>query len=77
MAAAEHQPRLADPGADALRRTRTAHQPGTDEYYLLHRKIKGRPTVQGLEGYRGIVERMYRSGATVKSVVVREVCAKD
>jgi len=58
------------------------HQPGTDEFYLLWRNIwdknakTKRPTVQGIEGYRGIVERMYRSGA-VKSVVVREVCAKD
>lgn len=52
------------------------HQPGTDEFYLIPRKIKGKPTVQGIEGYRGIVERMYRSGAVAK-VVVREVCAKD
>lgn len=52
------------------------HQPGTDEFYLIPRKIKGRPTVQGIEGYRGIIERMYRSGAVAK-VVVREVCAND
>jgi recombination protein RecT len=52
------------------------HRPGSDEYYLIPRKRKGRPEVQGIEGYRGIVERMYRSGA-VASVVVREVCAKD
>ena len=48
------------------------HMPGTDEFYLHIRKGK----VTGTEGYRGIVERMYRSGA-VKKVVVREVCAKD
>lgn len=57
------------------------HLPGTDEFYLLWRMIKDadgrkRPTVQGIEGYRGIIERMYRSGA-VKNVVVREVCARD
>jgi recombination protein RecT len=52
------------------------HQPGTDEFYLTPRKKKGVPQVLGIEGYRGIVERMYRSGA-VASVVVREVCAKD
>jgi recombination protein RecT len=52
------------------------HQPGTDEFYLTPRKVKGRPTILGIEGYRGIVERMYRSGA-VQSVIVREVCAKD
>jgi recombination protein RecT len=52
------------------------HQPGTDEFYLTPRKIKGTLQIQGIEGYRGIVERMYRSGA-VASVVVREVCAND
>jgi recombination protein RecT len=52
------------------------HQPGTDEFYLVPRKRKGQPEVKGIEGYRGIVERMYRSGAVAK-VVVREVCAKD
>ena len=48
------------------------HMPGTDEYYLHIRKGK----VTGTEGYRGVVERMYRSGA-VRKVIVREVCAKD
>ena len=48
------------------------HQPGTEEYYLTPRD----GGVLGIEGYRGIIERMYRSGAVAK-VVVREVCAKD
>ena len=48
------------------------HMPGTDEYYLHVRKGK----ITGTEGYRGVVERMYRSGA-VRKVIVREVCAKD
>jgi hypothetical protein len=48
------------------------HQPGTEEYYLTPRD----GGVLGIEGYRGIVERMYRSGAVAK-VVVREVCVKD
>lgn len=52
------------------------HQPGTEEFYLVPRKNKGRPEIQGIEGYRGIIERMYRSGA-VASVIVREVCAGD
>src|SRR5260221_9640397 len=52
------------------------HQPGTDEFYLTPRNVKGRPAVLGIEGYRGIVEGMYRWGA-VKPVIVREVCAKD
>ena len=48
------------------------HQPGTEEYYLTPRD----GGVLGIEGYRGIIERMYRSGA-VSKVVVREVCVKD
>ncbi len=52
------------------------HRPGSEEFYLIPRKVKGRLEVQGIEGYRGIVERMYRSGA-VASVIVREVCEKD
>lgn len=52
------------------------HMPGTDEYYLTPRKDHGRGKVLGIEGYRGVVERMYRSGAVTK-VVVREVCADD
>jgi recombination protein RecT len=67
------------PGAfmNALMRCASlGHQPGTEEFYLIPRKNKGQLEVQGMEGYRGIVERMYRSGA-VASVVVREVCAMD
>jgi recombination protein RecT len=52
------------------------HMPGTDEYYLTPRMDHGRPKVLGIEGYRGVIERMYRSGAVAR-VVVREVCAKD
>lgn len=52
------------------------HRPGTEEYYLTPRKKKGRPVVLGIEGYRGVIERMYRSGA-VATVIVREVCARD
>lgn len=71
-----------NPGAfmNALMRCASlGHQPGTEEFYLIPRKNKKNrnlPEVQGIEGYRGIVERMYRSGA-VASVVVREVCAND
>jgi recombination protein RecT len=52
------------------------HMPGTDEYYLTPRMDHGRPKVLGIEGYRGVIERMYRSGAVAK-VVVREVCERD
>jgi recombination protein RecT len=55
------------------------HVPGSKEYYLTRRRDKntgGREIIVGLEGYRGVIERMYRSGA-VASVIVREVCAGD
>lgn len=52
------------------------HMPGTDEYYLTPRMDHGRPKVLGIEGYRGVIERMFRSGAVAKPVV-REVCAND
>jgi recombination protein RecT len=48
------------------------HIPGSKEYYLTIRGGK----VLGIEGYRGIVARMYRS-AQVGKVIVREVCTKD
>lgn len=67
------------PGAFAnalMRCAALGHQPGTEEFYLVPRKIKGQLQIQGIEGYRGIVERMYRSGA-VASVIVREVCERD
>jgi len=69
----------ADPQSlvNAMMRCATlGHLPGTEEYYLTPRKKKGQPYVLGIEGYRGVVERMYRSGAVAR-VVVREVCADD
>jgi recombination protein RecT len=74
MQAAEQSP---DTLITALMRCAAlGHQPGTDEFYLTPRKVNGRPSVLGIEGYRGIIERMYRSGA-VAAVVVREVCERD
>lgn len=70
------------PGAfmDALMEAATlGHVPGSKEYYLTARRSKehsGKPVIVGIEGYRGVIERMYRSGA-VGSVVVREVCKGD
>ncbi|WP_433225458.1 recombinase RecT [Actinomadura formosensis] len=52
------------------------HLPGTPDYYLTPRRAKGRWRILGIEGYRGVIERMYRSGG-VASVHVREVCAHD
>lgn len=70
------------PGAfmDALMLCATlGHVPGGKEFYLTPRKSKhhgNKKIIQGLEGYRGVIERMYRSGA-VASVIVREVCKDD
>jgi recombination protein RecT len=55
------------------------HVPGTKEFYLTSRRSKehgNKPIIVGIEGYRGVIQRMYRSGG-VAAVVVREVCAND
>jgi recombination protein RecT len=52
------------------------HVPGTDHYYLTPRKEKQRWSVLGIEGYQGIIERMYRSGG-VLSVHAEIVRAND
>lgn len=51
-------------------------EPGTEQYYLTPRKIKGRPTVVGMPGYQGVVELIYRAGA-VSSVIVETVYTGD
>ena len=51
-------------------------EPGTETYYLVPRKKGGRKVIQGMEGYQGIVERMYRSGR-VSSVRVQTVRKND
>lgn len=51
-------------------------EPGTEQYYLTPRKVKGREEILGIIGYQGIVELMYRAGA-VSSVVAEVVFEKD
>ena len=51
-------------------------RPGTTQYYLTPRKVKGRWEVLGITGYQGQIELMYRSGA-VSSVVVEAVHQAD
>lgn len=51
---------------------RLGHQPNTEAYYLV--PFKG--VITGIEGYRGVVERMYRAGG-VSSVHGRVVRAND
>jgi recombination protein RecT len=51
---------------------RLGHEPGTEAFYL----VPFGNEVQGIEGYRGIVERIYRAGA-VKAVKAEVVYAND
>lgn len=51
-------------------------EPGTDEYYLTARKVKGVYQILGITGYQGYIELMYRAGA-VDSVVAEVVHAND
>jgi recombination protein RecT len=50
--------------------------PGSEEYYLTPRKVKGQLEILGITGYQGYVELMYRAGA-VSSVVVQVVREHD
>lgn len=51
---------------------RLGHEPGTEQYYL----VPFGNEIVGIEGYRGVVERMYRAGA-VSSVKAELVKAGD
>ncbi|RLU79264.1 recombinase RecT [Streptomyces griseocarneus] len=50
--------------------------PGTEQYYLVPRKVKGRLEIQGIRGYQGEIELIYRAGA-VSSVIVEVVRTAD
>lgn len=50
---------------------RLGHEPDTDQYYL----VPFGNEVTGIEGYKGIVERMFRAGAV--SAVVAETVRRD
>ncbi|HEY8977697.1 MAG TPA: recombinase RecT [Burkholderiaceae bacterium] len=51
-------------------------EPGTEQYYLTVRKVKGVPEIQGIRGYQGEIELIYRAGA-VSSVIVEVVRERD
>lgn len=51
-------------------------EPGTEEFYLTCRKVQGRNEIQGIIGYQGYIELMYRAGA-VLSVVAEVVYEHD
>ncbi len=51
-------------------------EPGTEQYYLTPRKVKGRLEILGIVGYQGLVELIYRAGA-VSSVIAECVYEHD
>jgi recombination protein RecT len=62
--------------AALLDAARLGLEPGTEQYYLTPRKVKGRLEILGIVGYQGHIELMYRAGA-ISSVVAEVVHAKD
>lgn len=68
-----------DPGAflaACLTAARLGLEPGTEEFHLVPFKRKGTPVIQGIVGYTGIIELIYRAGA-VASVIVEAVYTND
>lgn len=62
--------------ASLLDSARLGLEPGTEEYYLTPRKVKGQLEILGIVGYQGIIELIYRAGA-VSSVVAEVVYSND
>lgn len=62
--------------AAILDAARLGLEPGTEQFYLTPRKVKGQLEVLGIVGYQGHIELMYRAGA-VSSVVAECVYERD
>lgn len=62
--------------AAVLDAARLGLEPGSEQFYLTPRKVKGRPEILGIVGYQGHIELMYRAGA-VSSVVAECVYEND
>lgn len=62
--------------AAMLDAARLGLEPGTEQFYLTPRRVKGRLEILGIVGWQGYVELMYRAGA-VSSVVAEVVREKD
>lgn len=62
--------------ASLLEAARLGLEPGTEQYYLTPRKVKGRLEILGIVGYQGYIELMYRAGA-ISSVVAECVYSND
>lgn len=59
-----------------LQASRLGLEPGTPQFWLTPRKVKGRLEILGIVGYEGLVELMYRAGA-ISSVIAEVVYAND
>jgi recombination protein RecT len=62
--------------AALLDAARQGLEPGTEQYYLTPRKVKGQYEVLGITGYQGYIELMYRAGA-ISSVIAEVVHEND
>jgi len=62
--------------AAVMEAARLGLEPGTTEFYLTPRKVKGQLEILGIVGYQGHIELMYRAGA-VSSVVAECVYSND
>jgi recombination protein RecT len=62
--------------ATLLDAARLGLEPGTEQYYLTPRRVKGSTEILGIVGYQGHIELMYRAGA-VASVVAECVYSND
>jgi recombination protein RecT len=62
--------------AALLDAARLGLEPGTEQFYLTPRKVKGQLEILGIVGYQGLVELMFRAGA-ISSVVAECVYEHD
>lgn len=62
--------------ASVLEAARLGLEPGTEQFYLTPRKVKGQLEILGIVGYQGHIELMYRAGA-ISSVVAECVYERD
>lgn len=62
--------------AALLDAARLGLEPGTEQYYLTPRKVKGQMEILGIVGYQGHIELMYRAGA-VSSITAEVVYERD
>jgi recombination protein RecT len=62
--------------AALLDAARLGLEPGTEQYYLTPRKVKGQLEILGIVGYQGEIELIYRAGA-VSSVIAEVVYTGD